>query len=164
MVEQARRTFCADLLHTQSISEAYSLVVVGAYIVVVNANPTAAPGTGPIGTAMLATNIAIQLFDELFVTDFIVAWLSSRFPKRYVIDLVQELSQSSKSQYYLILATIALSPGWLLGYASSNLYFTSPAWLEGENDWTLTSCPTQYFEPVEDMIRIAPEFMKARLV
>jgi hypothetical protein len=61
VVEAARHKFCADLLITLSLTEAYSLIVVGAYIWLVNANPTGSPGAGAIGSGVMLLNIAIQL-------------------------------------------------------------------------------------------------------
>lgn len=93
---------------------------------------------------------------ELGVTDFLVAYMSSH-SKSSKINLVREFAESSTPIYLTTLAVISLTPGFLLGYASSNMCFTSR--LENEDDWALTSCPMEYFEPISDMLRVDPKYL-----
>ena len=130
--------------------------MVGAYIVLTNANPTGVPGASAIGTGVLVSNIAIQLAGEIGVTDGLIAFLSSR-SKHFKIDLVYEFTHSSTPAYLLTIAVITLTPGWLIGYASANLCFTSL--LEDKDNWALTSCPEEYFEPVSDMLYVDPKYL-----
>jgi len=57
----------------------------------------------------------------------------------------------------MILLVITVIPGYLLGYASTNMCFTSM--IETEDNWALTSCPTQDIS-LDLMTRVAPKFME----
>ncbi|GMI28409.1 hypothetical protein TeGR_g14962 [Tetraparma gracilis] len=140
VVESTRRRFCADLLWLTCIGEAYALAVVGMYTYKASANPAAQPGTPAIAKEVVFANVMVQLLGELVLSDALVAFVASRFPKKYCIDVVAE--NATSSTYYRTLAVLAMTliPGYYLAFFNSYLCFTSST-ERAADDWVLTSCP-----------------------
>jgi hypothetical protein len=105
-----------------------------------SANPAAQPGTPAIAKEVVFANVMVQLLGELVLSDALVAFVASRFPKRYCIDVVAE--HATSSTYYRTLAILAMTliPGTYLDYFNSYLCFTSST-ERAADDWVLTSCP-----------------------
>ena len=104
------------------------------------ANPAAQPGTPAIGKEVVFANVMVQLLGELVLSDALVAFVASRFPKKYCIDVVAE--HATSSTYYRTIAILAMTliPGTYLDYFNSYLCFTSST-ERAADDWVLTSCP-----------------------
>ncbi|GMI22718.1 hypothetical protein TeGR_g15225 [Tetraparma gracilis] len=150
IVNTTRKRFCADSLWLICISEAYSLVVVGLYTFSSRANPAALPGTPAIAGDVIAVNVLIQVLGEIVFSDALVAFVASRFPKRYVVDVVAERATASRYYSTLAIIIVTLIPGGVLSYLSASLCFTSTT-ERGADDWALTGCPDPDTFTIDDL-------------
>ncbi|GMI27012.1 hypothetical protein TeGR_g606 [Tetraparma gracilis] len=145
-----RTPFLYYRANSTTAAEAYSLIVVGLYTFSSRANPAALPGTPAVARDVIAVNVLIQVLGEIVFSDALVAFVSSRFPKRYVVDVVAE--RATASMYYSTLAVIivALVPGLELSFLSTSLCFTSTT-ERGADDWALTGCPDRDTFTIDDL-------------
>jgi hypothetical protein len=126
--------------NSTTTAEAYALVVVALYSYSSRANPAALPGTPAIARDVIAVNVLIQVLGEIVFSDALVAFVASRFPKRYVVDVVAERATASRYYSTLAIIIVTLTPGHVLSYMSASLCFTLTS-DRGADDWALTGCP-----------------------
>ena len=69
-----------------TITEAASLLISSSFWPVMNANPQE-PGSPSIPVSQTLKSLAIMLVGELVVTDGVVAYISNKSKKRYVVNL-----------------------------------------------------------------------------
>jgi hypothetical protein len=108
------------------------------------------PGTPAIARDVIAVNVLIQVLGEIVFSDALVAFVASRCPKRYVVDVVAE--RATASMYYSTLAVIivTLIPGATLSYLSTELCFTLTS-DRSADDWALTGCPDRDTFTIDDL-------------
>jgi hypothetical protein len=95
-------------------------------------------------------NVMIQLLGEIVLSDALVAWVATRFPKRYVVDVVAERATASTFYSTLAIFIVTLAPGYLLKATSNWLCATSTTG-RGADDWALTGCPDQDAFAIDDL-------------
>jgi hypothetical protein len=124
--------------------------VVGLYTYSSRANPAAMPGTPSLARGVIAVNLLVQILGEVVCADALIAFFASRFPKRYIIDVVQERATASMFYSTLAVLFVAIVPGGLLALLSTNLCFTSTT-ERGADDWALTGCPDPDTFTIDDL-------------
>ena len=124
-----------------TISEAAGLLASSAFWLLMDANPSE-PGSPKIPVAQTLKTLAIMLVGELVVTDGIIAYVSNKFKKRYIVDLAAAWHDLVTNRKKLIWAFVAIVSMVIIPVAinlPTNMCFTSLA--DNEANFALTSCP-----------------------
>ena len=140
-VDSWRRSFCETAMIMLTISEASGLLVSSAFWLLMEANPSE-PGSSKIPVAQTLKTLAIMLVGELVVTDGIIAYVSNKFKKRYIVDLAvawHDLVTNRKKLIWAFVAIISMASFTILISLPLNMCFTSLA--DDESNFALTSCP-----------------------
>mmetsp|Transcript_30093 Transcript_30093/g.59771 ORF Transcript_30093/g.59771 Transcript_30093/m.59771 type:complete len:477 (+) Transcript_30093:633-2063(+) len=140
-MESLRKSLCETAMIMITISEAAGLLASSAFWLVMDANPSE-PGSPKIPVAQTLKTFAIMLIGELVVTDGIVAYVSNKFKKRYIVDLAAAWHDHVTNRKKLLLAFVAIISMASISTIISlpiNMCYTSLA--DDEANFALTSCP-----------------------
>eukprot|EP00518_Triparma_eleuthera_P022263 CAMPEP_0197547560 /NCGR_PEP_ID=MMETSP1320-20131121/1890_1 /TAXON_ID=91990 /ORGANISM="Bolidomonas sp., Strain RCC2347" /LENGTH=322 /DNA_ID=CAMNT_0043107393 /DNA_START=136 /DNA_END=1102 /DNA_ORIENTATION=- len=135
------RSFCETAMIMITLSEAAGLLVSSAFWLVMDANPSE-PGSPKIPTVQILRTLAIMLIGELVITDGIIAYVSNKSKKRYVVDLAaawHDLVTNRKKLLLAFVAIISMASITILIGLPINMCYTSLA--DDEANFALTSCP-----------------------
>ena len=141
-IESLRKSLCETAMIMMTISEAAGLLASSAFWLVMDANPSS-PGSPKIPVAQTLKTLAVMLIGELMVTDGIVAYVSNKFKKRYIVDLAAAWHDHVTNRKALLLAFVAMvSMASVTSVINlpTNMCYTSMAY--DEPNVALTSCPS----------------------
>ena len=161
-IQKMRRQYCADAIIILGVIEAFSIIVVGAFLLSVPINFAGVPGSEALSQKQLGINIVVQLFGELLVTDGIVAYLSAKWAKSYPVDISVYWHRRDRVVYGAALVLISVFPlSPLQGFAGFTC-FTSKDVGDGlgiDKDYVLQICPLPV--NITDMASVGEKFLEA---
>ena len=156
-VDSWQRSFCETVMIMITIAEAAGLLASSFFWLVMDANPSE-PGSPKIPTAQILKTLAIMLVGELVVTDGIIAYVSNKFKKRYIVDLAaawQDLRTNRKKLIWTFVAIVSMMSIPVINTLPGNMCYTSP--VDDEANWAVTSCP-DVPKNITEMSRVSLEY------
>ena len=153
----AHHSFCETAMIMITIGEAAGLLASSFFWLLMGANPSE-PGSPKIPITQTLKTLAIMLIGELVVTDGIIAYVSNKFQKRFIVDLAaawHDLRTNRKRLIWAFVAVISLTTLPVVVNLPTNMCYTSPA--ADEANWALTSCPDAP-KNVTEMTRVSPRY------
>ena len=137
------------------IVEASSIFITTAYSKINRVN--FGPAGGPIvPDSLLFFNLAIMIFGEVILTDGLVAYLSSIWTNRYIIDVSAEWEKRDVFAMRCFCIWVAFSSYFCIAGVKTPLCFTSYVGEENLLDPILTQCPL--LPELSDMLSVGAEY------
>ena len=137
-----KRKFAATCMLMLGLSEGFSIIIATASNVAnrVNYGPAGSP---KVLHSQNAINLVVMLIGELVVTEGLIANLSKKWSKRYIIDIAEEWDIRDRFIFHCFYVVLAIFPYIFLFQAFESLCYTSFAGDPNVLKPVLTTCPLQ---------------------